>query len=112
MADYAALCCGAVPVPIAPTPPAKQSAPLVKDSGARAIFVSTAEQLDKVRSIKTNCPALEYVITIEPAPPADAGYLSFGQAVDKGRPTLEMHPGVFEQRVGRVRPDDLALILS
>src|SRR5713226_516960 len=111
MADYAALCAGAVPVPIYPTLPANQIEPLLKDSGARAIFVSTAEQLDKVRSIKTNCPALEYVITIEPAPPADAGYLSFGQAVDKGRPTLEMSPGVFEQRVGRVRADDLATLI-
>jgi long-chain acyl-CoA synthetase len=111
MADYAALCAGAVPVPIYPTLPANQIEPLLKDSGARAIFVSTADQLAKILSIKASCPSLEYVITIEPAPPAEAGYLSFGQAVDKGRPTLEMNPGVFEQRVGRVRADDLATLI-
>src|ERR1700758_2390719 len=47
IADYAALCAGAVPVPIYPTLPANQIEPLLKDSGARAIFVSTADQLEK-----------------------------------------------------------------
>jgi long-chain acyl-CoA synthetase len=111
MADYAILCAGAASVPIYPTLPAVQIAPLLKDCGARAIVVSTAEQLAKVREIKAECPALEYVITVEGAPPAETGYLSFGQAVDKGRPTLEMSPGVFEQRVGRVRAEDLATII-
>src|SRR5262249_40905549 len=111
MADYAILCAGAASVPIYPTLPANQVAPLLKDCGARAIFVSTADQLAKVRAIKAECPALEYVITVEGAPPPEAGFLSFGQAVDKGRPTLEMSPGVFEQRVGRIRPDDLATII-
>ncbi len=81
MADYAILCAGAASVPIYPTLPANQVAPLLKDSGSRAIFVSTAEQLAKVRSIKKDCPALEYVITIEPTPPAEPGYISFGQVV-------------------------------
>jgi long-chain acyl-CoA synthetase len=111
MADYAILCAGAASVPIYPTLPANQIAPLLKDSGARAVFVSTAEQLAKVRSIKAECPALEYVITVEPAPPPDPGYLSFSQAVDKGRSTLEMSPGVFEQRAARVGPQDLATII-
>ena len=31
--------------------------------------------------------------------------------VDKGRPTLEMSPGVFEQRAGRVKPEDVATII-
>jgi len=111
MADYAILCAGAASVPIYPTLPANQIAPLLKDCGARAVFVSTADQLAKIRAIKAECPALEYVITVEAAPPAEAGYLSFGHAVDKGRPTLEMSPGVFEQRAGRIRPDDLATII-
>src|SRR6266700_3836797 len=34
MADYAALCAGAVPVPIYPTLPANQIEPLLTDSGA------------------------------------------------------------------------------
>ncbi len=111
MVDYAALCAGAVSVPIYPTLPANQIAPLLRDSGARAILVSTADQLAKVRSIRAECPALEYVICADPAPPAEAGYLGFGQAVDKGRSTLEMSPALFEQRARRIQPEDLATII-
>ena len=41
MADYAILCAGAWSVPIYPTLPAGQIAPLLNDCGAKAIFVST-----------------------------------------------------------------------
>jgi long-chain acyl-CoA synthetase len=111
MADYAALCAGAVSVPLYPTLPANQVAPLLRDSGARAVFVSTADQLGKIRAVRADCPALEYVICVDAAPPHEPGYLTFGQAVDKGRPTLEMSPDVFEQRARRIRPEDLATII-
>lgn len=111
MADYAILCAGAWSVPIYPTLPAGQIAPLLNDSGAKAIFVSSPEQLAKIRTIKGQCRSLEYVIAVEASPPSEPGYLTFGQVVDKGRPTLEMSPGVFEQRATRVKPDDVATII-
>jgi len=112
MADYAIVCAGAWSVPIYPTLPSAQIAFLLQNCGARAIFVSTAEQLAKIGPIRAQCPALEYVILLEgPASLAPEGLLSFHQVVDKGRPTLEMNPGVFEQRAARVRPDDVATII-
>jgi long-chain acyl-CoA synthetase len=111
MADFAAQCAGVASVPIYPTLPANQIAPLLRDAGARAIFVSVSEQLGKIMTIKKECPAIEYVIAIEAGPPQEAGYLTFAQVVDKGRATLEMSPGVFEQRAARVRPEDLATII-
>ena len=111
MADYAILCAGAWSVPIYPTLPAAQIAPLLNDSSARAVFLSTGDQLAKIREIRDKCPALEYVITMAAAPPAEAGYMSFHGAVDKGRPTLEMSPGLFDQRASRVKPDDVATII-
>ena len=45
MADYAIQCAGGWSVPIYPTLPAGQIAALLKDCAARALFVSTAEQL-------------------------------------------------------------------
>jgi long-chain acyl-CoA synthetase len=111
MADYAIQCAGAWSVPIYPTLPAGQIAGLLKDCAARAIFVSTAEQLAKIQSIRAQCPALEYVIAIEGGAPAEPGYLTFHHVVDKGRPTQEMSPGLFEQRAARVRPEDVATII-
>ncbi|HZI66213.1 MAG TPA: long-chain fatty acid--CoA ligase [Thermoanaerobaculia bacterium] len=111
MADYAILCAGAWSVPIYPTLPAHQIAPLVNDCGAKAIFVSTLEQLGKVLQIKAQCPTLDHVIAIDASPPAEPGYLSFNALADKGRPTLEMSPAVFEQRAARVKPEDVATII-
>jgi len=111
MADYAILCGGAWSVPIYPTLPAAAIAGLLNDSGVRAIFVSTAEQVAKIQAIRAQCPALEYVLSFDAGAPSEAGFLTFHQVVDKGRPTLEMSPGVFEQRAARVKPDDVATII-
>ena len=111
MADYAILCAGACSVPIYPTLPAQQVAPLLQDSGTKAIFVSSLEQLGKILTVRAQCPSLEYVISIDANPPGEAGFLSFQDVVDKGRPMLEMSPGVFEQRAARVTPDDVATII-
>ncbi len=111
MADYAILCAGGWSVPIYPTLPAPQIAPLLQDSGARAIFVSSLEQLGKILTIRAQCPALEYVVTFDASPPPEPGFLTFGQAVDRGRPLLDMSPGAFEQRARRVKAEDVATII-
>jgi long-chain acyl-CoA synthetase len=111
MADYAILCAGAWSVPIYPTLPAPQIAPLLNDSAARAIFVSTLEQLGKILTIRAQCAALEHVILLDGRPPGEPGFWDFHSVVDRGRPTLEMSPGLFEQRAARVKPDDVATII-
>jgi long-chain acyl-CoA synthetase len=111
MADYAVLCAGAWSVPIYPTLPAGQVGPLLCDCGARAIFVSSLEQLGKILTIRAQCPTLDHVILIEGNPPREAGFATFHEVVDRGRPTLEMSPAVFEQRRSRVRPEDVATII-
>src|SRR5207247_5035488 len=55
MADYAILCAGGWSVPIYPTLPAAQIVPLLVDCGARAIFVSSLEQLGKILPISRLC---------------------------------------------------------
>ena len=111
MADYAILCAGAWSVPIYPTLPAGQIAPLLNDCGAKAIFVSNLEQLGKILTIKAQVPTLDHVILIDGNPPGEAGYTTFHAVVDRGRPTLEMSPDVFAQRAGRVKPEDVATII-
>ncbi len=111
MADYAILCAGAWSVPIYPTLPGSQIAPLLNDCGAKAIFVSTLEQLGKILTIRAQCPALDHVVLIDGNPPGHPGYTTFHGLVDRGRPTLEMSPGVFEQRAGRVTAADVATII-
>ncbi|HUL70385.1 MAG TPA: long-chain fatty acid--CoA ligase [Gemmatimonadales bacterium] len=69
VADYATLAVGGVVVPIYPTLPPDQVAFILRDSGARIVFLSTAAQVDKIRQIRDQVPSLERVITFDPAAP-------------------------------------------
>jgi long-chain acyl-CoA synthetase len=60
IADFACLSAGVADVPVYPTLPATQVAFILRDSGARGIFVSTAEQLQKVLAEWPNLPDLEW----------------------------------------------------
>ena len=62
IADYACLCSSVTDVPIYPTLPAAQIPYLLNDCGARAIFVSTADQAKKIASIRAEAPGLQWII--------------------------------------------------
>jgi len=69
VADYATLAIGGVVVPIYPTLPADQVAFILKDSGARILFLSTTAQGEKIHRIRGQVPSLERVITFDPPAP-------------------------------------------
>jgi long-chain acyl-CoA synthetase len=64
VADFASLLIGAVTVPIYATLTAEQAAYILRDSGARAIFVSSPKQLAKVSSIREQTN-LEHVVIMD-----------------------------------------------
>src|SRR5947209_3584793 len=64
MTDFACLALGVVDVPVYPTLTAEQTAYILRDSGARVAFVSTADQLRKVQSIQ-HATALERVAVMD-----------------------------------------------
>jgi long-chain acyl-CoA synthetase len=61
-ADLAIMGLGAVTVPIYPTLTAEQIAWLLRDSGARVLFLSSAEQLHKVLQIRAHTPVERLVL--------------------------------------------------
>src|SRR5436309_6812092 len=63
--DFAAISIGAVDVPIYATLTAEQAAVILKDSGARILFVSNREQLEKFTSIEEKT-AIEKVVIFDP----------------------------------------------
>ena len=64
VADFATMLLGAVDVPIYPTLTDEQTVAVLKDSGARVIFVSTVEHLKRVLAIKPQT-ALEKVVVMD-----------------------------------------------
>jgi long-chain acyl-CoA synthetase len=65
IADLAILTAGAITVPIYPSLPVNQVEYILQDSGARAIFVSTADQLRRVVECRAQVPALRHVIAFD-----------------------------------------------
>lgn len=63
--DYAVLTSRLIDVPVYPTLPAEQIVHLLKDSGARAVFCSSAEQVEKLNSIRDQLPALEILVVFD-----------------------------------------------
>ena len=62
MTDYACLAARAADVPIYPTLPARQAEYILRDSGAVALVVSTAAQLEKVRGVRARLPFRAFVL--------------------------------------------------
>jgi len=67
IADLASLALGAVTCPIYPQSEPGQTAFVINNVRAKAIFVENAQQANKIAGIRAECPTLEHVITLEPA---------------------------------------------
>ncbi|MBK5188213.1 MAG: long-chain fatty acid--CoA ligase [Gemmatimonadaceae bacterium] len=111
IADYACLMAGMADVPIYPTLPAEQIAYILRDSGAVAIFVSTAEQAKKIRSVRADLPALQHVIVFD-EDAATGGEISM--AALEARGAAAMTPDAaerFRDAALAIQPHEIATII-
>jgi long-chain acyl-CoA synthetase len=105
IADFASLLLGAVVVPIYTTLTAEQTAYILRDSGARIVFVSNGEHLQKVHSIQDQT-VVEKVIVMDKIDRTRASLMS--DLMQEGGPSGELQ----SDAAGRaVQPDDLATII-
>lgn len=103
VADFATLLIGAVVVPLYGTLTAEQTAFMLRDSGARAIFVSNEKQLQKISSIR-DATALVQIILM------DAG----GQLPTMAEfmaPAAGVRHEALERTARSLGPEDLATII-
>ncbi|HEY0305481.1 MAG TPA: long-chain fatty acid--CoA ligase [Longimicrobiales bacterium] len=111
-ADWGMLCSGLLNVPLYPTLPANQLAFILNDSGARAVFVSSAELLEKIRACKPDVVELKHVIVFDNVDGLRAGELSFAQLLEQGRAqALAGGAEGFRARALTAKPDDIATII-
>jgi long-chain acyl-CoA synthetase len=115
-ADFAILSAGCVSIPIYPSYPPDGIAYIVRDSGARTLFVEDAAQLAKVVEAAREMPGLQSVIVIDGTPPADTGGRAF-RVLDwaglraVGRGAGEAGERMLADRLAAVSPDDIATIV-
>jgi len=109
MADFAALCAGAVTVPVYTSLLPDQIRYILDDAGAKIVVCSDLEMWSKVEAVRVRLPQLERVILIDGDPPAGTHALS--DVVEMGRRLEAEDPGRFERIAGAVKPGDLASII-
>ncbi len=100
VADFALFTAGAVVVPIYETSSAEQVEWILSDSGARAIFVETAEHSSIVEAVRANTPDLAHVWQFDDN--------AIGQLTESGADVADAD---VDKRRGAVKLDDLASII-
>ena len=111
IADYACLMAGMTDVPIYPTLPAEQMAYILRDSDVAAIFVSTAEQSQKIAEIRADLPTLAHVIAFTDTAVAGS---TMTMAALEAMAAAAMTPDAtarYRDEALAVRPDEVATII-
>ena len=106
--DQAILAAGAVSVPIYTSLLPEQIAFILKDAAAVAVVVSTRDQLEKIRAVRSGLPALRDVIFMDAGGVPIDGARGWHEVVGLGAPQPD---AALEERRAGVRPDDLASLI-
>jgi long-chain acyl-CoA synthetase len=111
VADFACLAIGATDVPLYPSLPARQIHYILNDSGAVAIFVSTAPQLAKILEIRAQLPALKHIVAMD----LDAkgpGVMGWAELYAMGAQAEQAGgAAAFKAEALSAKPDDIATII-
>ncbi len=111
LADLAVMVSGGATTTIYPTTIADDVAFILADSGTKVVFAENAEQLDKLRSIRSQIPGVSRVVVFDGQSDDDAWTLSLDDVRQLGREYLAGDPGAIDARIDRIQPDQLATII-
>jgi long-chain acyl-CoA synthetase len=113
-ADLGILGIGGVSSGIYPTDAPGQVEYILRDSGARVLFVENEEQLDKALQVRERCPKLQRIVIFDmkglrelndPQCESFDAFLARGEEFDRA------HPGEWEDGIKAVRGDQLAILV-
>ncbi|HRD01693.1 MAG TPA: long-chain fatty acid--CoA ligase [Candidatus Saccharicenans sp.] len=107
--DLAAICNGALTVPVYTSLTASQVAYMIEDSDASIVVVSNEEQRLKVQSLGDRLKNIRHFITMEDKP-VD-GYLNLTSLLAAGQKAEAETPLKFRELVDRISPDDEASLV-
>lgn len=111
LADLAIMVSGGATTTIYPTTIAEDVAFILADSGTKVVFAENAEQLEKLRSIRSQIPGVSRVVVFDGSADDDAWTLGLDDVRTLGREYLEGDPGAIDARIDKIQPDQLATII-
>jgi len=110
--DYGCLCSGVVDVPIYATLPAPEVAHVLEDSGARLVFVSSPEQMEKALTAAAERALEVDVVAFDPPPDLPDRVVSWDDFLASGRERADAWPDAeFRSAALEATPEDVATIL-
>ena len=110
-ADLGTLSVNGVSVGVYATSSSEEVKYHLSHSEARFFFVEDEEQLDKILGIRDQLPKLEKVIVMDMEGLKhfhDPMVISFDELLQAGKEFDQKNPGLFEQRLEKTGPDDIA----
>ncbi len=113
LADFACVTSLAISVPLYPVLPAEQIEYQLRNSEARVIFVSSDEQLQKVRRLKPRSPALELAIVFDrEAAGSEPWIRTFDEVIALGREAADGGSDAeYRERALATEPDEVLTII-
>ncbi|HEX2440204.1 MAG TPA: long-chain fatty acid--CoA ligase [Methylomirabilota bacterium] len=112
-ADFAIFSAGCTTVPVYPSYPPDLVAYILRDSGARTVFVEDASQLAKVLEAREHVPDLEHIIVMSSyeATQPPRSVMTWQTLRRLGRDNAETHKSTLAERVASTGPEDIASIV-
>jgi long-chain acyl-CoA synthetase len=111
LADAGSLFAGIIDVPIYPTLTPPQVSYILRDSGARILFIQNQAKFDQLKDVLRDCPALERIIFFESKGVEDPSALSLSELEKLGSDSGARHRNLAEELARAVKPADLATII-
>ncbi|MFN2579130.1 MAG: long-chain fatty acid--CoA ligase [Pyrinomonadaceae bacterium] len=110
LSDQGCILSGVVTVPIYPTLTPAQVSYILRDCGARAVFISSGDKLRQVELEIKQCATIEQVVLFD-ADEATPSVLSLRELEEKGRTLQSQSPDLFGEITISCQPEDLATII-
>ncbi len=114
LAEFGIWAAGGVCVGMYPTSPAPEIRHLVTASDVTVLFLEDQEQLDKIKALDGELPALRQIIVFDPKGTRGEdllGLMSFDALVALGRGALARHRSAIAALKAAVRPEDTAMMV-
>lgn len=102
---------GVIDVPIYTTLSPASVEYILNDSGAKALFIDTAEAFERIADVLPNCPELEHIIFFDPAAAEKHSALDLQRLEKSGGELRSDEPELLSKLEAEADPEDVATLI-